>query len=64
MQMTQKDKIIKETNDAQKRMTDLQDMLNDGVSAYERRVIKRKMNVLSDIIFYNQEYLSSLENVA
>ena len=56
--MTERQKIVNETSKAQKKMTDLRDMLEDGVPANMRRVILRQMNVLSDIIFYNQEYLS------
>lgn len=56
--MTERQKIVQETSKAQKKMTDLRDMLEDGVPASMRRIIIRQMNVLSDIIFYNQEYLS------
>ena len=57
--MTERQKIVEETSKAQKKMTDLRDMLDDGVPANMRRVILRQINVLSDIIFYNQEYLNN-----
>lgn len=56
--MTDRQKIMDEVSKAQKKMTDLRDMLSDGVPEGERRVILRQLNVLSDVIFYNQEYLS------
>lgn len=56
--MTERQKVMGEVDRAMKKMTDLRDMLSEDLPASERRVILRKLNVLSDVIFYGQEYLS------
>lgn len=56
--MTERQKVMGEVDRALKKMTDLRDMLSEDLPASERRVILRKLNVLSDVVFYGQEYLS------
>lgn len=57
--MTDRQKLMEEVSRAQKMMTDLHDMLHEDLPSGERRVILRKLNVLSDIIFYNQDTLDN-----
>lgn len=58
--MTIRQKLMDEVSKAQKMMTDLRDMLSEeGMPEVERRIIARKLNVLSDIIFYNQDTLDN-----
>ena len=58
--MTMRQKLMDEVSKAQKMMTDLRDMLSEeGMPEVERRIIARKLNVLSDIIFYNQDTLDN-----
>ena len=58
--MTMRQKLMDEVSKAQKMMTDLRDMLTEeGMPEVERRIIARKLNVLSDIIFYNQDTLDN-----
>lgn len=58
--MTIRQKLMDEVSKAQKMMTDLRDMLSEeGMPEVERRIIVRKLNVLSDIIFYNQDTLDN-----
>jgi hypothetical protein len=62
--MTEKDKVMNETKWAMSKITDLRDMLDDGMPSSVRSQIYRQIEDLEDVIFYNQDYLSSLENVA
>lgn len=58
--MTNRQKLMDEVSKAQKMMIDLRDMLSDeGIPENQRRIITRKLNVLSDIIFYNQDTLDN-----
>ena len=58
--MNMRQKLMDEVSKAQKMMTDLRDMLSEeGMPEVERRIIARKLNVLSDIIFYNQDTLDN-----
>lgn len=58
--MSERQKLMDEVSWAQKKITDLQDMLDDGVPSYERDQIVCQIDSLNDVIFYNQEYLSTL----
>jgi hypothetical protein len=58
--MTEKEKVMNETNWAMRKITDLRDMLDDGMPIAEYRSIARQIEDLEDVIFYNQEYLSTL----
>jgi hypothetical protein len=62
--MTEKQKVMDETNWAMRKITDLRDMLDDGMPSSVRSQIYRQIEDLEDVVFYNQDYLSSLENVA
>jgi hypothetical protein len=58
--MTEKQKVMDETNWAMRKITDLRDMLDDGMPSSERSKLYRQIEDLEDVIFYNQEYLSTL----
>jgi hypothetical protein len=58
--MTEKEKVMNETNWAMRKITDLRDMLDDGMPSSERSKLYREIDALEDVIFYNQEYLSTL----
>ena len=58
--MTEKQKVMDETKWAMRKITDLRDMLDDGMPSSERSSIYRQIEDLEDVIFYNQEYLSIL----
>ena len=62
--MSEKEKVMNETNWAMWKITDLRDMLDDGMPQAERSKIYREIDALEDVIFYNQEYLYSLEQRA
>jgi hypothetical protein len=62
--MKERQKVMNETNWAMRKITDLRDMLDDGMPSSERSKLYREIDALEDVIFYNQEYLSSLENVS
>lgn len=55
--MTIRQKLMKEVVEAERKIIDLQDMLKGDVPESQRRLIRRKINVLSDIVFYNQEII-------
>ena len=55
--MTIRQKMMDEVVKANRMIIELQDMLKGQVSEFERRLIRRKINVLSDIVFYNQELI-------
>ena len=57
MKMTIRQKMMDEVVKANRMIIELQDMLKGQVSEFERRLIRRKINVLSDIVFYNQELI-------
>lgn len=61
--MTEKEKVMNETNWAMRKITDLRDRLDDGVP-FDRACIRDEISALEDVIFYNQEYLASLENIS
>ncbi|MFM8759788.1 MAG: hypothetical protein ACKODS_09645 [Methylophilaceae bacterium] len=58
--MSERQKLMDEVSWAQKKITDLRDMLDDGVPSDERDQIVCQIDSLNDVIFYNQEYLSTL----
>lgn len=60
--MSEREKIIAETSWATKKITDLLDQLEEGMPIKEYRSICRQVQDLQDVVFYNQEYLYSLEN--
>lgn len=62
--MSEKEKVMNETSWAMRKITDLRDMLDDGMPQVERSKIYREIDALEDVIFYNQEYLYSLEQRA
>jgi hypothetical protein len=62
--MKERQKVMNETKWAMRKITDLRDMLDDGMPSSERSKLYREIDALEDVIFYNQEYLSSLENVS
>jgi len=55
--MTIRQKMMDEVVKANRKIIELQDMLKGRLSEFERRLIRRKINVLSDIVFYNQELI-------
>ena len=57
----EKETVMNETSWAMRRITDLRDMLEDGMPSSVRSKIYREIESLEDAIFYNQEYLSTLE---
>ncbi|MFM8758815.1 MAG: hypothetical protein ACKODS_04640 [Methylophilaceae bacterium] len=59
--MNERQKVMNETSWAMRKITDLRDMLDDGMPSKERGRIYREIDALQDVIFYNQEYLSSLD---
>lgn len=58
--MTYREKLIREVNEASKKITDLRDMLDDGVPAEKRKAIIQHIENLSDFIFYTQETISDM----
>jgi hypothetical protein len=62
--MKERQKVMNETNWAMRKITDLRDMLDDGMPSSERSKLYREIDALEDVIFYNQEYLASLENIS
>jgi hypothetical protein len=58
---TEKETVMNQTSWAMRKLTDLRDMLDDGMPSSMRSKIYREIDALEDIIFYNQEYLSTLE---
>lgn len=60
--MSERQKAMNETSWAVRKITDLQDMLDDGMPSSERGRIYGEIEALEDVIFYNQEYLASLDN--
>ena len=58
--MSEKQKVMNETNWAMRKITDLRDMLDDGMPSSVRSQIYRQIEDLEDVVFYNQEYLSTL----
>ena len=58
---TEKETVMNETSWAMRKLTDLRDMLDDGMPSSVRSKIYREIEDLEDVIFYNQEYLSTLE---
>ena len=61
---TEKEKVMAETSWAMEKITELRDTLDKSMPIAEYRKIAREIDALEDVIFYNQEYLWSLENVA
>lgn len=59
--MSEKEKVVNETKWAMSKITDLRDMLDDGMPASVRGPIYRQIEDLEDVVFYNQEYLASLD---
>lgn len=59
--MTERQKVMNETSWAMSKITDLRDMLDDGMPSSVRSQIYREIEALEDVIFYNQEYLASLD---
>jgi len=59
--MSEQQKVMSETQWAQRKIIDLQDMLDDGMPTSLRGEIYRQIEDLEDVIFYNQEYLASLD---
>ena len=57
----EKETVMNETSWAMRRITDLRDMLEDGMPSNVRSEIYSEIESLEDAIFYNQEYLSTLE---
>ena len=55
--MNLRQKMMQEVVEANRKIIELQDMLKGQISEFERRLIRRKINVLSDIVFYNQEMI-------
>ena len=58
--MTYREKLIREVSEASKKITDLRDMLDDGVPANKRKAIIQHIENLSDFIFYTQETISDM----
>ena len=58
---TEKQNVMNETSWAMRKLTDLRDMLDDGMPSSVRSKIYREIEDLEDVVFYNQEYLSTLE---
>ena len=58
---TEKETVMNETSWAMRKLTDLRDMLDDGMPSSVRAKIYREIEDLEDVVFYNQEYLSTLE---
>ena len=58
--MTQKQKMMGEVEKASKKITDLRDMLEDGVPESKRKMILEYIDNLSDFIFYTQESISDM----
>lgn len=58
--MTEKQKVMDETSWAMRKITDLRDMLDDGMPSSVRSQIYRQIEDLEDVVFYNQEYISTL----
>ncbi len=58
--MTYKEKLIREVHEASKKITDLRDMLEDGVPASKHKAIIKHIDDLSTFIFYTQETISDM----
>lgn len=58
---TEKETVMNETSWAMRKLTDLRDMLDDGMPSSVRSKIYREIENLEETIFWNQEYLSTLE---
>jgi len=58
--MTDKETVMNETSWAMRKIADLRDRLDDGMPASIRAEIYREIDAMEDVIFYNQEYLSTL----
>ncbi len=58
--MSYRENLIREVSEASKKITDLRDMLEDGVPAEKRKAILKHIENLSDFIFYTQETISDM----
>lgn len=56
-----REQAIQRVSKMQSRITDLQDMLDDGVPADVKKKILNEMQLVADAIFYDQEFLENLE---
>ncbi|MFM9151741.1 MAG: hypothetical protein ACKOPU_05675 [Candidatus Planktophila sp.] len=54
-----REKLIQNVSKMQSRITDLQDMLDDGVPMSMQKKIRDEIEMLSDMIFYDQEILEN-----
>ena len=59
--MSEQQKVMSETQWAQRKIIDLRDMLDDGMPTSVRGQIYREIEDLEDVVFYNKEYLASLD---
>ena len=50
--------IMNQIAAAERKITDLRDILENSVPSKDRKAIVQYINDLSDFIFYSQEYLS------
>lgn len=50
--------IMNQIAAAERKITDLRDLLENSVPSKDRKAIVQHINDLSDFIFYSQEYLS------
>jgi hypothetical protein len=53
----ERERIIQENSKLHKRIIDLDDQLKDGMPYARARKIRDAINLLEDIIFYNEAYL-------
>jgi hypothetical protein len=58
--MSYREKLIAEVNEASKRITELRDMIEDGVPAAKYKDMVKHIDDLSTFIFYTQETISDM----
>lgn len=59
-----KEKLIQKISRMQSRITDLQDMVDDGMPYEERRKAVAKISLFQEMISLDGEYLESLKDSA
>lgn len=57
-----REKLIQENSRITTRITDIKDMLADGVPACRAKALEQKLEMLRDVLFYNCEILDAIDN--
>lgn len=59
--MSEREKLFQSTSKLTSRIIDLRDQLDETHNFELRRAIQSKIDMLQDVIFYNQEQISFLD---